>query len=112
MPQLPPLSQPASLSQALVAAADGVAVAAIIGRAATSGAVAMPRLRAWWLGLRCRPRAGADDRMRCCAIGRIPLAACEVSCRVRARELPGRVSTASPRGLRDLTVTGPEGGSP
>ena len=41
-----------------------------------------------------------------------PLAACEVSCRVRARELPGRVSTASPRGLRDLTVTGPEGGSP
>ena len=56
MSQLPPLSQLASRSQALVAAADGLAEAVIIGMAATSGAVARPRLRVWLLGLRCRAR--------------------------------------------------------
>ncbi len=56
MPQLPPLSQLARRSQALVAATDGAAVAVANGMVATNDAVASPTLRAWLLGLRCRPR--------------------------------------------------------
>src|SRR5689334_25023560 len=89
MCQLPPLSQPASRSQALVEA-EAEPVPTAKGMAARRGAVARPRLRVWLRDRRWRPRVDGPDRFCArCAMG-VPLAACEVSCRVQAREMPGR----------------------
>src|SRR5688500_7079386 len=93
MCQLPPDSQRARRSHvAVVAAPAGLAVSGIM---ATSGAAAIPRLRAWWVGLRCRPRARIDMMS--------PLAACEVSCRVLPRGVWSYAATIVLSRSNDLT---------
>src|SRR4051812_10227271 len=111
MCQLPPLSQPASRSQALDEAEAEPALTAN-GIAARKGAVARPMVRVWLRAWRWRPRVGVPDRFCArCAMG-VPLAACEVSCRVQAREMPGRGLRLHPKDVATGAVTQSEVGPP